>query len=239
MSDKRCRETASNTNESALPGTSLLHTHDVACPAAASGSRTSCHPSRTTGGVDRLADRLGNPTPAARTRMGTLPSRTSRPSLPLVRCYVTIFCYDISCQVRDFRDVRQVTIGLELAGSTLTRTLHARLDPSSHARARERSCNGSASDPAPVLGRGFRYIPGTEPSGDPRYARYHRRVRESTGGRANPELPGRILSHHSRLSAVAADAAGSLARDGAGVLHRQHPGGAAARRDVARHGRRV
>jgi len=37
-----------------------------------------------------------------------------------------------------------------------------------------------------------------------------------------------FLPYHSGLPPVVADAAGSLARDGAGVLHGQHPGGAPA-----------
>src|SRR6266699_5218669 len=124
-----------------------------------------------------------------------------------------------------FCRVRQVTIRLKLASSTPARTLRPRLDPRLDTVspwlptcARERSSNGSRNHPAPSLGRGPRCDAGTQPSGDSRYAGHHRRVRESAGGRPDPELPGGVLSDHPRFPPVAADAAGSLAFDGPGIL---------------------
>src|SRR5216110_892130 len=154
--------------------------------------------------------------PGVRTQNRTPPSRTCRPSLPLVRCYVTIFLDDISCQVASFCRVRQVTIRLKLASSTPDRTLRPRSDPRldpviplvAPTCALERSSNGSRNHPAPTLGRGPRCDAGTQPSGDPRYAGHYRRVRESAGGRPDPELPGGVLSDHPRFPPVAADAAG-------------------------------
>src|SRR4051812_13708921 len=76
---------------------------------------------------------------------------------------------------------------------------HSYIAPTLHpidARARERSCNVSASNAAPVLGRGSGYHARAQPPGHPRYAGDYRRIGEPAGGRANPELPGRVLSHH-------------------------------------------
>src|SRR6266576_1653043 len=146
-----------------------------------------------------------------------------------------------------FCRVRQVTIRLKLASSTPACTLRPRLDPRldpviplvAPTCALERTSNGSRNHPAPSLGRGPRCDAGTQPSGDPRYAGHYRRVRESAGRRPDPELPGGVLSDHPRFPPVAADAAGSLAFDGPGILHGQHSGGAPARRDVAGDGGRL
>src|SRR5213075_97127 len=102
--------------------------------------------------------------------------------------------------------------------------------------ARERSSNGSGNNAAPIVGCGSRCDAGTKPPGDSRHPGDCGRVRESAGRRPDPELPGRVLSHHPRFPAMAADAARPLPGHGPRVLHRQHPCGAAARCDVARDG---
>src|SRR5712675_293001 len=103
--------------------------------------------------------------------------------------------------------VRQVTIRLELASSTATHTFGPRFCVAfpmvAPTRARERTSNGSSGHAAPRLGRGSRLEAGTQPPGDSRHAGHRARVRESIGGRADPELPGLLLSHHPGLSAVA------------------------------------
>src|SRR5439155_11565510 len=90
----------------------------------------SCRRRRTTDAANSGVRAHESPMPGVRTQNQTPPSRTSRPSLPLVRCYVTIFLHDISCQLSHFADVLQVTIRLMLACSILARTLHPTLNTS-------------------------------------------------------------------------------------------------------------
>src|SRR6266704_1808148 len=120
---------------------------------------------------------------------------------------------------RQFRAVRQVTIGLKLASSTAARTLRPRwtkyfpcLPPPAPGIG---AANGSGDHRAPNLGSGVGCDAGAKPSGYSRHARHHRCVRESARRRTDPELSGRVLPHHSGLPAVAADAARSLPGNGA------------------------
>src|SRR5216110_4019917 len=119
-----------------------------------------------------------------------------------------------------FFAVRQVTIRLKLASSTPTRTFRPRWTSTPFGCPHlpwERSSNGSRNHAAPSMGSGSGCDARTPPSGDSRHAGHHRRVRESAGRRADPELPCGVLSDHPRLPSVAADAAGSFANHGPGV----------------------
>src|SRR2546421_1707791 len=137
-----------------------------------------------------------------------------------------------------FHNVLQVTIALTIARSSPTRTFHPRLSLLSD-NALGRSRYVGASDPAPIMGRGARRVPGTQPSGHSRHAGHRGRVREPADRWPDPELPGRVLSHYSGFSSMAAGAVGSVAEHGPGVFHGQYSGGAPPRRHVARHGRRL
>src|SRR5712691_12279427 len=123
-----------------------------------------------------------------------------------------------------FGVVRQVTIRLELAGSSRAPTFHPRLACHPTVAPWERSSDGCASHPPPFMGGGAGFHARAKPSGNSRHPGHHRRVRESTGRRADPELPGLLLSHHSRLPAVAPGAPRPLTGDGARILHGQYPG---------------
>src|SRR5438552_14265894 len=127
-----------------------------------------------------------------------------------------------------FRLVRQVTIRLELARSRRAPTFHPRLACHPTVAPWKRSSDGRASYPPPLMGGVAGFHTRAKPSGNSRHPGHHRRVRESTRRWADPELPGLLLSHHSRLPAVAADAPRPLTGDGARVLHGQYPGRTAA-----------
>src|SRR5260370_41053486 len=122
------------------------------------------------------------------------------------------------------RGVRQVTIRLELARSRRAPTFHPRLACRPTVAPWERSSDGCASPPPPLVGGGAGFHARAKPAGNSGHAGHYRRVRESTGRRTDPELPGLLLSHHSRLPAVAAGAPRPLTGNGARILHGQYPG---------------
>src|SRR2546430_10404050 len=137
-----------------------------------------------------------------------------------------------------FHNVLQVTIALTIARSSPTRTFHPRLSLLLD-NALGRSRYVGASDPAPIMGRGARRDPGTQPSGYSRHAGHRGRVREPADRWPDPELPSRVLSHYSGFPPMAAGAIGSVAEHGPGGFHGQYPGRAPPRRHGARHGGRL
>src|SRR2546422_475238 len=91
-----------------------------------------------------------------------------------------------------------------------------------------------AGDPPPQMGGRPRCRFGPEPRGDPRYPGDRACLGEPVDRREDPELSRCLLPDHPGLPAVAPAAARSLARGRESLLPGQHPGGEAARRDVAR-----